>query len=48
VQERGREQEVGAQSRMELGQLAADRRDPDGVLQEPTGVAVMTVGRCRK
>ena len=48
VQERGREQEVGAQSRMELSHLAADRRDADRVLQEPTGVAVVTFDRCRK
>ena len=48
VQERGRKQEVGAQSRMELSHLAADRRDADRVLQEPTRVAVVTFDRCRK
>ena len=45
VQERGREQEIGAQSRMELRDLAADRRDADGVLQEPAGVAVVAFDR---
>jgi hypothetical protein len=33
---------------VELGHLAADRRDADCVLQEPTGIAVVTFDRCRK
>ena len=45
VQDRCREQEIGAESRMELRDLAADRRDADGVLQEPAGVAVVAVDR---
>ena len=43
VQERGGGEEVAAQARMELGRLAAERRHPDGVLEQPTRVAVVTV-----
>ena len=43
VQERGGGEEVAAQARMELGRLAAERRDPDRVLEQPAGVAVVTV-----
>ena len=41
VQERGRKQEVGAQARMELGGLAGERRDADGVLEQAAGVGVV-------
>ena len=48
VQQRRREQEVGAEPRMELRQLAADRRDADGVLEQPAGVAVVALDRRRR
>ena len=47
VNERGCEQQIGAQSRMQLRQLAADRRHADGVLEQSAGVRVVTV-RCRR
>ena len=43
VQQRGGGEEVAAQARMELGRLATERRDPDGVLEQPARVAVVTV-----
>ena len=43
VQQRGGEQEVVAQARMELGGLAAERRDADRVLEQAAGVAVVPV-----
>ena len=46
VQERRGEQEVVAQTRVELRRLAAQRRDPDRVLEEAARVAVVAV-RCR-
>src|SRR5207244_369679 len=48
VQDRGREQEVGAESRMQLRRLAADRRHPDGVLEQAACVAVMALWRRRQ
>ncbi len=47
VHECRREQQVGAQPRMELRRLAAERRDADRVLQQPAGVGVVVVGRRR-
>jgi hypothetical protein len=44
VDERRGEQEVGAEPRMELRDLAADRRHADGVLQQPARVRVVRVG----
>ena len=44
VQERGGEQQVVAQARVELRRLAAQRRDADRVLEQPAGVAVVPVG----
>ena len=44
VEERGGEQEVAAQALMQLRELAADRRDADGVLEQPAGVRVMRSG----
>ena len=43
VQQRGGGEEVAAQARMELGGLATERRDPDGVLEQPARIAVVTV-----
>ena len=45
VQERGDEQEVAPQPGVELRHVAAERRDRDGVLEEPAGVPVVAVGR---
>ena len=47
VQQRGRQQQVGAQPRMQLRGLAAERRDADGVLEQPARVRVVVVGRRR-
>ena len=47
VHERRREQEVGAQPRVQLRQLVADRRHADRVLEQPAGVRVVAVGRRR-
>ena len=44
MQERGGEQQVVAQARVELRRLAAERRDADRVLEQPAGVAVVPVG----
>ena len=48
VDERRGEQEVGAEPRMELCDLAADRRHADGVLQQPARVPVVSVRRRRE
>jgi hypothetical protein len=48
VQERGGKQEVAPQPRVQLGCLAADRRDADGVLEQAAGVAVVPVRRRRQ
>ncbi len=49
VVEKGRcQQEVGAKPRMQLGRLAADRRDSDCVLEQPARVAVVAVRRRRR
>ena len=45
VDERGREQQVGPEPRMELRRLPAQRRDADGVLEQAAGVRVVAVGR---
>ena len=45
VQQCPREQEIRTQPRMELSRLAADRRDADGVLEQPACVAVMRLRR---
>ena len=47
VEERRGEQEVGAQARVELRRLAAERRDADGVLEQAARVGVVAVGRRR-
>ena len=44
VDERRRQHELGAQARMELRRLAAERRDADRVLEQAAGVGVMVVG----
>jgi hypothetical protein len=43
VQQRRRQEKVGAQAWVELSGLAAERRHPDGVLEQPTRVAVVPV-----
>ena len=43
VQERGGGEEVAAQAWMELGGLATERRNPDGVLEQPARIAVVAV-----
>ena len=48
VEQRRREQQVGAEPRMELGDLAADRRHADGVLQQAARIAVMPFDRRRQ
>ena len=47
VQERGGQQDVAPQARVELCRLAADRGDADRVLEEAPRVAVVPVG-CRR
>ena len=42
--ERGREQQVGAQARVELRGLAAERRDADRVLEQAARVGVVRLG----
>jgi hypothetical protein len=44
VDERCREQEVGAQAWVDLGELAAERRDADRVLEQTAGIRVVAVG----
>ena len=48
VHERRREHELAAQPRVELRRLAAERRDPDGVLEQAARVGVVVVRRGRK
>ena len=43
VQQSGAEDEIGAKPWVELGRLAAQCRDTDGVLEQPPGVAVVAV-----
>ncbi len=43
MQERRGQQEIAPKPRVQLGRLAADRRDPDRVLEQPAGVAVVPV-----
>ena len=43
MQERCSEKKVSAQPRMELRRLAAERRHPDRVLQQPTRITVVAV-----
>ena len=43
VEQSGGEEEIGAEPLVELRRLAAERRDPDRVLQQPAGVAVVAV-----
>src|SRR5437763_7682723 len=45
VQERRREQQVGAEPRVELRGLAAERRHADGVLEQPARVRVVILER---
>ena len=48
VHERGGDQQIGAEPRMELRRLAAERRDADGVLEQPARVGMVAVGRRRQ
>ena len=48
VEERGGEQQVGAQPRVELAGLAAERRDADRVLEQAARVGVVAVRRRRE
>src|SRR5204863_2977687 len=43
VDERRGEEQVAPQTLMQLRRLAAERRDADGVLEQPAGVGVMSV-----
>jgi hypothetical protein len=43
VEQRGSKQEIGPKARMELRNLAADRRDADGVLEKASRVTVVAV-----
>ena len=45
VHERGREQQVAAQPRVELRRLARERRDADRVLEQAARVGVVVLGR---
>ena len=45
VEQRGGEQEVGAQALVQLRRLSHQRRDGDGVLEQPAGIRVMGLGR---
>src|SRR6476659_4317460 len=44
VKERRSEQEVRAETRVQLRRLAAERRDPDRVLEQAAGVRVVCLG----
>jgi uncharacterized protein (DUF1015 family) len=44
VHKRGREEQVAAQARVELGGLPRERRHPNRVLEEPARVAMVPVG----
>ena len=48
VQQRGRQQEIRAEARMELHRLAAERRHADRVLEQPARIAVMAVPTRRR
>ncbi len=49
VEKRRGEEQIGAQARMELRRLPAQRRDSDRVLEEASRVAVMAISsRCRE
>ncbi len=48
VHERGREQQVAAQPRVQLRRLAAERRHADRVLEQPARVRVVAVERRRQ
>jgi uncharacterized protein (DUF1015 family) len=48
VQKRCGEQQVGSETRMQLAELAADRRDPDRVLEQAAGIVVVAIGRSRQ
>ena len=45
VQQGRRQDEIGAESRMKLSGLPAQRRDADGVLEQPASVGVVALGR---
>jgi uncharacterized protein (DUF1015 family) len=45
VEECGGEEQVGAETRVQLAELAADRGDADRVLEQPACVVVVAVGR---
>jgi hypothetical protein len=45
VQERRGEQEVRAETRVQLARFAAERRDPDRVLEQPAGIRVVCLRR---
>jgi hypothetical protein len=47
VDERRGEQQIGTQARMDLGELATERRYADRVLEQAAGIRVMTVRRRR-
>jgi hypothetical protein len=44
VQERGGEQQVGSQTRVQLRRLAGERGDADRVLEQSARVVVVTLG----
>jgi len=44
MEQRTREQEVGAQTRVQLCRLAGDRGDSDGVLEQASRIAVVPIG----
>jgi len=48
VEKRGGEEKVGAQARVELAELAADRRDADRMLEQAARVVVVGVRRGRE
>ncbi len=45
VDERGCDEEVGTEPRVDLAELAAERCDADCVLEQPAGVRMVAVGR---
>ncbi len=45
MEQRGRDEQVDAESRVELGRLAREGCDAHGVLEQPAGVAVVALGR---
>jgi hypothetical protein len=48
VEQSGREQQVAAQARVDLGGFTTQAGDGHRVLQQPAGVGVMCVRRCGK